>query len=353
MLDGLNLFYTDDKEHGAALDRFVRQHPEGTPYHLSAWRAAVADAYGYSARTLAAFDGAALLACLPVCIVARPFGKPRWSALPFCDVGGPLASTPALAAALSRRVASDAAEAGAAGFEARGSVSMPSAEDALEGRKVRMLLELPASAEALMQGYPPKLRSQIRKAEKNGLNAAIETGPAALAAFYEVYSKNMRRLGSPPHSQAWFAAVLRHYGDEAFLAVVRREGKAVGAGLVLLCGGRAAIPWASTLSEYNALAPNMLLYWTIQAHLCGLGVRRFDFGRSTYGEGTYKFKKQWGALPYALDWQEWDGAGQPRAEQASAPAGGSLRPLVEQLWQRLPLSVANTLGPRLRRYITL
>ena len=114
------------------------------------------------------------------------------------------------------------------------------------------------------------------------------------------------------------------------------------------------IPWASTLAEYNALAPNMLLYWTIQSQLCERGVRQFDFGRSTFGEGTYKFKKQWGALPVALDWREWDAQGvAPVAAPATAGASSSLRPLIESAWQRLPLAVTNSLGPRLRRYITL
>jgi CelD/BcsL family acetyltransferase involved in cellulose biosynthesis len=123
---------------------------------------------------------------------------------------------------------------------------------------------------------------------------------------------------------------------------------------VLLCGENAVIPWASTLAEYNSLAPNMLLYWTIQSHLCETGARQFDFGRSTFGEGTYKFKKQWGALPVALDWREWDAQGVPeRAAPVAKGGGSSLRPLVESVWQRLPLVVANGLGGRLRRYITL
>lgn len=343
------------------LDAFARARPDGSAYHLAAWRRAVAGAYGYAGQALVARRGGKLAGMLPLSAVSRPLGKPRWISLPFCDLGGPLADSPDVADALARRARLDVGSAGAAGLELRCSHDGALDEAALEGRKVRMLLHLPDSAAALMQSYPPKLRSQVRKAEKNGLTSEVASGSEAVAAFYDVYSRNMRRLGSPPHSRAWFDAIYRHYSaaGDMFIVLVRHEGKAVGAGWVLLCGDKAVIPWASTLADYNPLAPNMLLYWTIQSQLCERGVRQFDFGRSTYGEGTYKFKKQWGAVPVALDWREWDGQGVAQGANAiAAPAGGggikaNLRPMIESAWQKLPLAVTNSLGPRLRRYITL
>lgn len=357
-MNDLTFSYLDHDAPGQdALDAFVRAHPEGNAYQLAAWRRAVADAYGYPGKVLVAHRDSALAGILPLSQVARPLGRPRWISLPFCDIGGPLGSSNAVTEALIAQVRRDVGPARAAGLELRCSATGTQDEAALEGRKVRMVLGLPDSAAALMQSYPPKLRSQVRKAEKNGLTAELGTGAAALAEFYDIYSRNMRRLGSPPHSRAWFDAIHRHYSapGDMFIVIVRHEGKAVGAGWVLLCGDKAVIPWASTLAEYNALAPNMLLYWTIQSQLCERGVRQFDFGRSTFGEGTYKFKKQWGALPVALDWREWDAQGMAAA---AAPAAGSttgsnLRPLVEAAWQRLPLALTNGLGPLLRRFITL
>lgn len=358
-MNDLTFSYLDnDAPANTALDAFVRAHPEGNAYQLAGWRRAVADAYGYPGKVLVARRAGELAGMLPLCAVARPLGRPRWISLPFCDLGGALADSSAVNDALAARARQDLAATRAAGLELRGSAAGGQDDAALAGRKVRMVLTLPESAAALMQSYPPKLRSQVRKAEKNGLTAELASGPAAIDAFYDVYSRNMRRLGSPPHSRAWFDAMERHYGagGDMFIMLVRHEGKAVGAGWVLLCGDKAVIPWASTLADYNALAPNMLLYWAIQSQLCERGVRQFDFGRSTFGEGTYKFKKQWGALPVALDWREWDGQGMaPTAAPVTAGGGAaaSLRPLIESAWQRLPLAVTNSLGPRLRRYITL
>ena len=357
-MNDLTFSYLDNHAAGNdALDAFVRAHPEGNAYQLAAWRRAVAEAYGYPGKVLVAQRDGALAGILPLCEVARPLGRPRWISLPFCDLGGTLALSDAVGEALAQQARRDVGAARATGLELRCSARGNEDEAALEGRKVRMVLGLPDSAAALMHSYPPKLRSQVRKAEKNGLVSEVGSGPEAVGAFYDVYSRNMRRLGSPPHSRAWFDAMERHYraAGDMFIVLVRHEGKVVGAGWVLLCGAKAVIPWASTLADYNALAPNMLLYWAIQSHLCERGVRQFDFGRSTFGEGTYKFKKQWGALPVALDWREWDAQGLAPANAPAATGGAasSLRPLIESAWQRLPLVVTNSLGPRLRRYITL
>ncbi len=361
-MNDLEFSYLDSAAPGNdELDAFARARPDGSAYHLAAWRRAVAGAYGYAGQALVARRNGKLAGMLPLSAVSRPLGKPRWISLPFCDLGGPLADSPDVADALAARARADVGGAGAAGLALRCSHEGALDEAALEGRKVRMLLGLPDSAAALMQSYPPKLRSQVRKAEKNGLTSEVASGSEAVAAFYDVYSRNMRRLGSPPHSRAWFDAIYRHYSaaGDMFIIIVRHEGKAVGAGWVLLCGDKAVIPWASTLADYNPLAPNMLLYWTIQSQLCERGVRQFDFGRSTYGEGTYKFKKQWGAVPVALDWREWDAQGVAQgADAIAAPVSGggikaNLRPMIESAWQKLPLAVTNSLGPRLRRYITL
>lgn len=354
----------------AGWDAYVSQHPEGTGYHCLAWLEAVASAYGHRAHPIVATGaGGRVVGVMPLCELRKPFGKTEWVTQPFCDLGGPVADSPAIAAQLQQAALVLVKQQGGKALELRLAGGL--LDDSLwrEGKgepvdtdnrpaqlpaKVSMLCPLAESSEALIKSYKPKLRSQIRKAEKNGLTSEVVSSEAGIQAFYPVFAANMHRLGSPVHSLDWFLALQRAYGEQLLVGLVRFESTVVGAGIVLENGQRASIPWASTLAEYNHLAPNMLLYWSLLARVTDDGCHIFDFGRSTPGEGTYRFKKQWGAEPHELRWLSLDvhGAEQPQPASPSAMAT-RLRGWVERVWQRLPLPMANRLGPLLRKYISL
>ncbi|MCC5825870.1 GNAT family N-acetyltransferase [Alkalimonas sp.] len=334
-------------------DAFIAILATASPYLHSGWRRAVEQAYGHAAGCLVARDTRQpeqpIRGILPYVHFKRPLASCRLISQPFCDFSGPLAVSTELEQALVKQLHHRQPEA----IEIRyGNTANPE----LASQKVRMVTPLPESADILLASYKPKLRSQIKKAEKNGLTAEVRTDRDAVRLFYQVYGTNMKRLGSPPHSLAWFDAILQHYpAGQAVLGLVWYQNVAVGAGLVLLQGEQAVIPWASTLADYNHLAPNMLLYWTLQAHLADHGVRFFDMGRSTPEEGTYRFKKQWGAEPVPLDWQllKPQQSGITHLLSADDAGPSRLRSLAEKAWQQLPLPLANGLGARIRRYIAL
>ena len=110
--------------------------------------------------------------------------------------------------------------------------------------------------------------------------------------FYTVFRRNMKDLGSPVHARQWFERVLEAFGERARVGAVFYRGRAVAAGMVLECGRTLTIPWASTLREYNheLTCCSTRAFWSTPAS----GFNRFDFGRSTPDEGTYRFKQQWG-----------------------------------------------------------
>ena len=340
---------------------YIASQPNATPYHYSGWLTAVKKAYGHVDWVVTAHQNGKLCGALPLVEVKRPFGASTLVSLPFCDLGGLLADSPDIAAEMRVAAQNLAASLGGAALEIRegGPELLPEECTDLAGdTKVRMLCELPACIETLFNSYKPKLRSQIRKAEKNGLTAEVRQGDDAIASFYAVFSRNMLRLGSPVHSLSWFKELSKAYGDKMLVGLVFKDKQPVGGGIVLVQGKQACIPWASTLEEYNKLAPNMLLYWTLLAKVNDLGCTQFDFGRSTLGEGTFRFKKQWGAVPHHLIWRN---ESQTDERANSSPSSRSslsrtvsrLRPLIERIWQRFPLPVANWIGPKLRRYITL
>jgi len=212
-----------------------------------------------------------------------------------------------------------------------------------------MLLELPSSSEELFSSFRSKLRSQVRKAEKNGIFFRW-SGLEDINTIYSIFSRNMHELGSPVHAKRWLQSVLKHYAQRARVGLAEFEGKAVGMGIILLAGQNVSIPWASTLREYNRLGPNMLLYWNFLKFSADNGYTVFDFGRSTEEEGTYRFKKQWEAHPVPLIWYN-DVEEMKDNDQVKQQT--DKRCMAVEIWQKIPLPVANIIGPHLRKYISL
>lgn len=333
-------------------DGYVRAHAGASPYHLDAWRRAVERAYGHAGCHLIAAEGERVVGLLPLFEFRVPFGGLSLVSSPFCDLGGPLADNEGIESALVAAALEQAQARNARSLELRcaDAVELPPGLRVVRraAHKVRMVLELPDGSEALLAAFKAKLRSQVRKAEKNGCEFVRVR---EVDDFYRILSANMRDLGSPVHSRSWFAAILEHFGDDAFLGLVTHEGRPIAAGLALSVGERMTIPWASSLRAYNRLAANMLLYWNLLRHAADSGFAQFDFGRSSEGEGTYRFKAQWGAAPHPLHWIELAGYGEASEQSDDGPGRGRLA--AEAVWRRLPLPLANLVGPRLRKYVSL
>jgi FemAB-related protein (PEP-CTERM system-associated) len=210
--------------------------------------------------------------------------------------------------------------------------------------KVTMRLQL---APGQWERLDRKVRNQVRKAQKSSLTA--ESGGAELLPdFYTVFARNMRDLGTPVYARALFDEVLRAFPGRARVMVVRLEGRPIAAGIGYRTGRLFEVPWASSIREYNALCPNHMLYWHAIESALGEGVEVFDFGRSTPGEGTFKFKAQWGAQPVPLHWEYWLPPGHELPDQG--PTNPKFKLAIEG-WKRLPLWLANAAGPKIVRWI--
>ena len=216
-------------------------------------------------------------------------------------------------------------------------------------KRVRLSLDLLQSPEALFSTFKSKLRSQIRKPMKEGLTVRI--GHLDLVdEFYEVFAQNMRDLGSPVHAKRLIIEVLREFSETAWIFVVDAGRKPIACSLCIGFKDTMANPWASSLRRYRQLSPNMLLYWAMLEFACQRGYEKFDFGRSSPGEGTYKFKEQWGAKPQPLYWYQL--STEPGAGEEGSLAKDKMSRAIEY-WKRLPVLVTKTIGPRIRRYISL
>jgi FemAB-related protein (PEP-CTERM system-associated) len=177
---------------------------------------------------------------------------------------------------------------------------------------------------------------------------AASGGAELLPEFYAVFAHNMRDLGTPVYGVRFFEQVVKAFPDETRVFVVRVNGRPAAASLVHWYRDTIQVPWASALREFNPLCVNVFLYWQMVQFAVGRGFHRFDFGRSTPGEGTYHFKKQWGAEARELVWEYW------MSEGHAVPELNPRNPkfdLAIRTWQRLPVSVATAIGPYVVRNI--
>lgn len=262
--------------------------------------------------------------------------------MPFLSYGGPIGSDEARAI-LAQHAVEHAKALGVDLMELRDRKNVGT-DLAVSDRKIMVLKALPDSVDALWEdGLKAKVRSQVRRPMKEGLEARIE--PGLLVPFYDIFSVTMRDLGTPVLPRRFFEAIREHLGEHVAFAVVESEGTPLAAGCGFFWNGEFEITWAGALREYSRMAPNMLLYWALMEESVRRGMDTFNFGRCSPGSGTHRFKKQWGTEDEALPWAQWSPTGVAATPNPDSP---KFR-LATRVWQHLPIGVANLVGPPLAR----
>jgi FemAB-related protein (PEP-CTERM system-associated) len=328
----------------AAWDAFASTTADGTFCHLSGWRRVMSDVLGHGCHYLSATDDQGVCqAVLPLVRVRSPLFGDYLVSMPFLNAGGPVGA-PEGVSALVEHAATQARRLGVDLLELRARQPLP-APLHVSSRKITLRLDLPDSAPKLWDAFDPKLRSQIRRPQKEGLEARF--GSDQLDAFYEVFSINMRALGTPVLPRRFFEAIAEQFPRLVVFGTVYRDSQPVAAGCGFVWRNEFEMTWASSLREHSRLAPNMLLYWSFLEHVIGRDVRVFDFGRCTPNSGTHRFKQQWGAVDVALPWLQWSAR---NVEATPSPDRPAYR-VAAAVWRRLPLAVTNRIGPMLARQL--
>jgi serine/alanine adding enzyme len=339
-------------------DAYVYNHPQATLYHLFSWKTVIEKTYGHKTYYMAAFNNNCLTGILPLTHLKHFIFGNSLISIPFFDMGGILADNEETEKVLFFEAIKLAEFLKTDTIELRHINSNPCFEKlnfpnsvtcSSKTHKVRMLLKLPDTSEELMKSFKSKLRSQIKKPIKEGLQSKIG-GIELLDDFYKVFLINMRDLGSPVHSKKMLQNVLEHFNDHTRIVIVHKENQPYAASIVSGFKDTLENPWASSLRQYSKFSPNMLLYWTMLEYACTNGYKYFDFGRSTPEEGTYRFKQQWGAHPEPLHWHYISLSGKPVNEGTSEKSKFNK---AIQYWKKLPVPVTGILGPMIRKNIGL
>ena len=323
-------------------DDYVRSIPNGQYCLLSGWKRIIENTYGHRGLYLWALEGETVRGVLPLIFMnSVVFGRSLVS-LPFLDLGGIQADDERTAHTLMKAYQELSSMVGAKVIELRhGASSM--IDLPVYGSKVMMMLPLQSDSQAMWTGFDGKLRNQIRKAMKSGLNIQW-SGVEGFQKFYSVFAPNMKDLGSPVHSQKFFLEIFKAFPEDTRLLLVEKDNQTIGGAFCVKFQDTFSIPWASSLGTFRSLCPNNLLYWEAIRWSCEHGYQWFDFGRSTRGAGTYKFKKQWGAQESILHWQS---VGKD-ANASLVQNDNTKFQWVMDMWKRLPLPLANFIGPLLR-----
>lgn len=325
---------------------YTDNFPIASIYHRWVWGQLVEETFGHQAHYLAAYSGGAIQGLLPfVSIKSRLFGQFLVS-MPFSSYGGVLATTAEARNALLEEAARFAQQSGARYVEMR--QGLPCDVQWLDKTpKVTMVVTLPDTGEELWNRLSSGMRNKIRNARNQGLR--IEWGRGEMVdTFYSSFSRNMRDLGTPVYPKGWFENLCHRLPDDVEIVTVWDGTRSVGAGLTISHGQTLELPWSSTLRESRKKYSAVLMYWALQERALQNGYRYVDLGRSSPGSGTHQFKQHWLGKEIPLHWYYW------------IPAGGAVPELrtenpryhlATKVWRRLPVRLANRLGPHIVRAI--
>lgn len=325
-------------------DALVRCAPGWTHFHLYGWRSVIGRVFGHECLYLAACtDDGHLAGVLPlVRVKSVAFGHYLVS-MPFLNYGGPLGTERAMQALVEH--ATDLAQRDDVKLlELRSRTPLP-VPLPVSHRKITVLLDLPHDADALWKQLDAKVRSQVRRPRKEGVT--VRFGASEVEPFFQVFSRHMRDLGTPTQPLRFFEAIAEQFPEDAWFGCAYYQGRAIAAGCALRWANEVEMTWASALVEYKRIAANMLLYWSFMERAIDDGARVFNFGRCTPGEGTHRFKQQWGSRDVPLWWYDLatrPGTTTPSPKDSSYSWG-------PRVWKKLPVSVATALGPRIVQYI--
>ncbi|WP_086607673.1 FemAB family XrtA/PEP-CTERM system-associated protein [Erythrobacter donghaensis] len=326
------------------IDGFVAE-TGASLFHRPAWLAGVAAGSGQRAAGLVAERMGVLTGWLPLTEVRSAlFGKALVSS-GFGVGGGIIAQGDGTAQALADAAEGHAARGGFAGIELRGG-PVPQGWESWSDKHCGFERALAGDDDAELLAIPRKARAEVRKGLGFGHRITVGRGREDLTAHYACYSVSVRNLGTPVFPRGLFRAMLEAFPAHSDILTVWQGDRPLASVLSFYHDGAVLPFWGGGVFEARAARANEVMYYEIMRHARRQGMTRFDFGRSKTGSGPFAFKKNWGFEPVPLTYAAWTAPGAP--PRNIDPTDASYSRKIE-LWKKLPLPVANTVGPWIAR----
>lgn len=321
-------------------DEFVAGCSEATFFHRAGWKTAIERAFGHRTCFLYAESGGRIEGVLPLAEVKSLLFGHTLVSLPFCVYGGIAAQSDRARQALDETARALADRLRVDHLEYRGLA--PQRPDWIhKDLYVTFRKEIDPDVERNLLAIPRKQRAMVRKGIKAELKSELDEG---VERFFAAYAASVHRLGTPVFSKRYFQILRRVFGRDCEVLTVTRDGRVVASVLSFYFRDEVLPYYGGGTDEAREVAGNDFMYWELMRRACERGIRIFDYGRSKRGTGSFDFKKNWGFEPQPLHYDYLLVRGK------RVPEHNPLNPkygLLIKLWQRLPLPLANLIGPHI------
>ena len=326
-----------------AWDRFVAAMPDGTFFHRAGWAKVIETSFGHATHFSFTERDGAITGVLPLARVKTLLFGDTLISSPFCVYGGPLAADAESEAALIANAEGLLKRTGSNALEFRHAKARQDAvPDGWSERSdlyVTFRRAIEADHDHNMKAIPRKQRAMVRKGIQNGLSSVANRDVAVL---HQIYAESVRNLGTPVFSRRYFRTLMAIFGDAIDIVTIKDEDTPIAAVMNFYFRDEVLPYYGGGSAAARGRAGNDFLYWETMRRAADRGCRLFDFGRSKVGTGSFAFKRNWGFEPEALTY---------RFKLKPGEAIPDLNPLNPKYrmfiagWKRLPLPVANALGP--------
>jgi FemAB-related protein (PEP-CTERM system-associated) len=326
-----------------AWDDYVLRTPSATFFHRAGWKTVLEQAFGHRTCFLYAEDQGSIIGILPLAQVKSVLFGNTLSSLPFCVYGGIVADNEQVARALRGEACRLAQEFNVGALELRNAT--PSETDwPVKQLYYTFRKSIDPDDEANLKAIPNRQRAMVRKGIEEGLHSEWDSGTDRI---YRVYSESVRNLGTPVFSAKYLRVLRQVFASHCSVLMITQAGQDV-AGVLSFYFRDEVIPYygGSTAVARSLKGVNHFMYWELMRHSAAQGYRLFDFGRSKEGTGPFSFKKNFGFKPQPLPYEYF------LVKSSSVPDVNPLNPkyrLMISVWSKLPLPIANLLGPLLAR----
>lgn len=328
-------------------DAFVAACPDATFFHRAGWCPVLETSFGARCHFLMAERAGAIRGVLPLVeIRSRLFGH-RLVSTGWGVGGGAVVEEEAAGAALDIAAENLLARTGAAYIEIRDPACPHGAWPRRDGLYATFARRTDGPDEAaILKQIPRKQRAVVRKALESDLTWRRDRD---VDTCWRLYALSMRNLGTPVFARRYFRTLKAVFGDDVdVLTVGDAGGRPLSSVLTFYFRDR-VLPFytgADPVARRTGAAD--LMYFHLMRDAWQRGYPVFDFGRSKVGTGPHAFKKNWGFTPRPVihEFRLAEGRAMPDVN----PNNPKYRRLIAA-WKRLPLPVANLIGPWVGRQV--